>query len=144
MPTQHTIAQYMTRHPQTIGVDQVLALARRMMREHAVRHLPVLAAGLVVGVITERDLALAESARRLDLDRATVAQAMGRTAYCVSPEAALVDVVREMALCRHDAAVVLDGDQVVGIFTSVDALLALAHVLGARSGRTSPQVAAHG
>ncbi len=129
MSAKLTVAQFMTRSPYTIGVDQSLSLAHRMMRANQLRHLPVLAEGQLVGLVSERDLALIEASRRLDADKATVDKAMMVDPYCVSPDASLVEVARQMATQRHGSAVVVENGNVVGIFTTVDALLALAHVL---------------
>jgi acetoin utilization protein AcuB len=130
MPSKHTVSQFMTRAPYTVGVDQSLSVAHRIMRTHDLRHLPVLAGGKLVGLVSERDLALAEASRRLDLDKATVDKAMAADPYCVAHDASLVAVAKHMAGCRHGSAIVMDGDVVVGIFTTVDALLALAYVVG--------------
>jgi acetoin utilization protein AcuB len=130
MPIKHTVDQFMTRAPYTVGSDQAMSVAHRLMRTHDLRHLPVLTEGRLVGLVSERDLAIVEALRRLDLDKATVDKAMVREPYCVSPGASLVAVARAMAACRHGAAVVVDDGNVVGIFTTVDALLALACVLG--------------
>jgi acetoin utilization protein AcuB len=119
----------MTRALCTIGVDQPLSLAHRVMRENNLRHLPVLDQGKLVGLVSERDLALIEASRRLDVDEVAVEKAMTANPYCVAPDASLVEVARQMATRRYGAAIVVDGVDVVGIFTSVDALLALAHVL---------------
>ncbi|MEY4581850.1 MAG: hypothetical protein RL701_6553 [Pseudomonadota bacterium] len=51
----------MTTTPHTIGADQSLALAHTMLREHKIRHLPVRRGGSLVGMLTERDLALIET-----------------------------------------------------------------------------------
>src|SRR5262249_1394004 len=47
----------MTRQPWTVQLDDSLAVARRMIAEREIRHLPVLDGGVVVGMVTERDLA---------------------------------------------------------------------------------------
>ena len=139
MPTM--VAQFMTRTPCTIGVDQPLSLAHRVMRENNLRHLPVLDQGRLVGLVSERDLANIEASRRLDADKAAVEKAMTADPYCVAPNTSLVEVARQMATHRYGAAIVVDGVDVVGIFTSVDALFALAHVLD-RSVRPRPHQAA--
>jgi acetoin utilization protein AcuB len=141
MSTKHQVALFMTRHPHTIGVDQPLGLAHRMLRQNGLRHLPVLDDGRLVGVLSERDLALLEASRRLDLDKATVDKAMVAPAYCVAPDASLVDVVREMATRRIGSAIVVEEGRVVGIFTTVDALSALAHLLAPPAERSRPRSA---
>jgi acetoin utilization protein AcuB len=45
--------------------------------------------------------------------------------YCVSPDAPLVEVAREMAEHKYGSAVVVEGPKVVGVFTTTDALRAL-------------------
>lgn len=138
MAIKLTVSQFMTRAPHTVGIDQSLSVAHRIMRDHDLRHLPVLANGKLVGLISERDLALVEALRRLDIDKATVDKAMTHDPYCVSPDAPLVEVARCMAACRHGSAIVLEGDVVVGIFTTVDALLALAFVVDTERTRQRP------
>ncbi len=129
MALKLTVGQFMTRAPYTVGVDQSLSVAHRIMRDHDLRDLPVLASDKLVGLVSERDLTLVEALRRLDIDKATVDTAMQADPYRVAPGTPLVEVARCMAACRHGLAVVLDGDAVVGIFTTVDALLALAFVI---------------
>ena len=46
----------------TVSADTTLENAYRTMREKAIRHLPVVEEGRLVGVITDRDLRLATSA----------------------------------------------------------------------------------
>jgi acetoin utilization protein AcuB len=56
MKSVPTVDKYMTSHPHTIGVDQPLSLAHKIMTEFRIRHLPVLDGGKLVGVISDRDL----------------------------------------------------------------------------------------
>lgn len=58
--------KFMTTTPHSIGVEQPLSRAHAMMREHGVRHLPVLHAGKLLGMLTERDLQLVESLEGVD------------------------------------------------------------------------------
>ena len=51
--------------------------------------------------------------------------------YHVAADAHLRDVARALAEKKYGSAVVVDGDQVIGVFTTTDALKALAIVLGA-------------
>jgi acetoin utilization protein AcuB len=56
-----TIQKYMTPMPHTIGSDQSLQKAHELMREFKIRHLPVLKGGKLVGILTDRDIALVET-----------------------------------------------------------------------------------
>ena len=100
-----TVRRYMTPSPHTIGAEQTLATAARLFREHQIRHLPVLTAGRLVGMLTERDLALVEALRAVDAEKLLVAEAMTQGAYATSPDTSLEWVALEMAraqvrLCR--------------------------------------------
>ena len=121
-----TIEQFMTRSPHTIGQDQSLAAAYRLMREHGIRHLPVLDGGRLAGVVSERDLLFIDKLCDVDHERAPVSEAMSQDVYAVTPRASLLDVAHEMAEHKYGSAVIMDGTRVVGVFTTVDALRALA------------------
>lgn len=126
------IQQHMTASPHSIGFDQTLGTAHAMMREHHIRHLPVLAGGRLVGIVTERDLHLVETMAGVDPHKVKVDEAMSSNVYAVPPDAPLDEVAREMAERRYGSVVVMDRDRVVGIFTSVDAARTLAELLQTR------------
>jgi CBS domain-containing protein len=50
------IGRWMTRNPATVGPNQTLAEARRMMEKGNFRRLPVVESERLVGIITDRDL----------------------------------------------------------------------------------------
>lgn len=129
------IQKFMTVAPHSIGVDQTLAYAHGVMREHAIRHLPVLSGGQLVGMLTDRDLGLVESLRDVDPKTVKVEDAMSTIVYSVSPDAPLNDVVREMASHKYGSAVVMQNNKVVGIFTTVDVCKAFADLLETRLSR---------
>jgi acetoin utilization protein AcuB len=126
------IKKYMTTDVQTIGDDQPMAAAHRLMREQHIRHLPVLHQGRVVGIVTDRDLHLVETLRDVDPTKIAVSEAMTPDPYVVTPEAALDEVVSTMAAKKYGSAVVSDHGHVVGIFTTVDACSAFADLLTTR------------
>jgi acetoin utilization protein AcuB len=115
----------MTPSPHTIGKDQTLDHASEVMRAHSIRHLPVLDGGTLLGLLSNRDVYLVETLKDVDPAKVTVEEAMSAEPYAVKPETALVDVVRTMEEHKYGAAVVMRGREVVGIFTTIDALRAL-------------------
>jgi acetoin utilization protein AcuB len=127
-----TVQKYMTTSPHTVGTDQTLAHAHTVLREHRIRHLPVLRGGELVGMLTERDLALIESLKDVQPHSITVEDAMSTNIYCVSPESPLDEVVGEMAAKKYGSAVVVQNGKVVGIFTTVDVCMALGELLKGR------------
>jgi acetoin utilization protein AcuB len=124
------VGKYMTAAPHTIGVEQSLAMARRLMSEHHVRHLPVLQGGDLVGVLSDREVESLESLP--GSGQLTVEEAMVSDVYVTSAQAPLDTVAEEMARRRVGSAVVVadeEHDKVLGVFTAVDALRALADAL---------------
>ncbi|NVB37156.1 CBS domain-containing protein [Pseudenhygromyxa sp. WMMC2535] len=117
-----TVGAVMTRDPVTISSDTSLADAAACMDDHGIRHLPVLEGDEVVGLVSERDLALISGIPGVDKDAVEVSEAMTAQPYVVAPEAALADVVRTMRDRKIGSAVVMDAGEVVGIFSVIDAL----------------------
>lgn len=123
------IQTFMTTVPHTIGADQTMARAHEVMREHRIRHLPVLAGNRLVGIVSDRDLHMVETLHGVDPERVLVEEAMTQDVYVVEPNAPLDDVVREMARHKYGSVVIADHGKIVGIFTSVDACRAFAEML---------------
>ena len=122
---KRTVGEFMTSIPYTIGSDQTLAAATHKLRELQVRHLPVLHGGELVGVVTERDLALVESLPGVDVETLTVDEAMSFDPYTVEVDTSLSEVCRTMAERRLGSALVLKDGHLRGVFTTTDALVAL-------------------
>jgi acetoin utilization protein AcuB len=122
-----TISQFMTSGPFTIGREQPLAAAKQLMNKSHVRHLPVLHGGKLVGMISERELDVIEALP--GSKQLSVEDAMVPDVYLTSADAPLDTVASEMARLKVGSAVVVKDDIVVGVFTAVDGLRALAEVL---------------
>jgi acetoin utilization protein AcuB len=126
-----TVQKFMTPLPYTISHDQSLADAHHLMREHDVRHLPVLKDGRLAGVISQRDLYMIGTLHDIDLKEVPVADAVCTDIYAVGPRTSIRKITEEMLLHRYGSAIVMDGDEVLGIFTATDALRALNGILTA-------------
>lgn len=119
------IRDYMSLSPRTIPLGTHIAAAWAMMQQHRIRHLPVVENGRVVGLISDRDLQILRALHGVDPDDIMVSELMQGDPYVVSPDEPLRRVAHEMATRRIGSAVVVDGGEVVGIFTTTDALLAM-------------------
>jgi acetoin utilization protein AcuB len=117
-----TIGDVMTPQPLTIGRDQKLVIAHKMMAENGIRHLPVLERGDLVGVVSQRDLYFIETIAGVDKFADKVEDAMTNDARKFEPTTPLGEVAREMFEHKLGCAVVVERDRVVGIFTAMDAL----------------------
>lgn len=123
------VGNYMSVQPYTIGYDQTLEKAERMMRQHQVRHLPVLNGGVLVGILSDRDVKLVESLKDVDPSKVRIDEAYTPEPYVVTSQTSLEEVCGKMASQRYGCAVVRDGHQLVGIFTWIDALNACSEIL---------------
>lgn len=124
-----TIERFMTPSPHTIGHDQTLSVAHRIMREYGIRHLPVLMGGKLIGMLSQRDVYFIETLRDVDPEKVKVSEAMSQDLYAIGPRASTREVAREMALHKYGAAVIVDHGRVAGVFTTIDALKALSELL---------------
>ena len=130
MPNLRTIRNYMTPSPVTVTRTTTMARAMKLLDEHGFRHLPIVdEAGHLVGCLSERELKIVENIRVVDAGMACVEDFILGPPYAVSPETPLREVTKKMAENKHGSAVVVDGDKVVGMFTTVNALHALSSVL---------------
>jgi acetoin utilization protein AcuB len=139
MPTRPTVQQFMTISPVVISSDRSVADAHRVMRERGIRHLPVVDHGRLVGLVSQRDLYLVESLVVADAGSETVREAMSDEPYAVPPDAPLESVAATMAERKYGSAVVVDRGAVIGVFTTVDALRALAALSSRRRGGARPE-----
>ena len=101
------------------------------MKRYGIRHLPVLDGPDLVGILSDRDLSVAE--RVGDPVHVTTGDVMSPEPYVVVPSAELAEVADAMARQRYGAAVIIDRGNVVGVFTAVDALRAIAETRGRRT-----------
>jgi acetoin utilization protein AcuB len=122
------ISHVMTPLPLTIDIEQTLAEAKRRMSELNVRHLPVLEGERLVGILSDRDVALA-SGVGATLEATSVGTAMTAGPYAVGPEEPLVSVLAAMWRQNVGSALVVKGAQVVGVFTMMDAVRLLGQTL---------------
>lgn len=121
----YQISNYMTPAPHTIGLDQTLDSAINMMNNYKIRHIPVLNGGVLVGIISDRDLKGVMTLKDVDPEKVTVAEALTEDLYQVEPSALLGQVCGEMADKKFGSALVVDNGKLVGIFTWIDALMAM-------------------
>jgi acetoin utilization protein AcuB len=126
------VRMHMTASPYTIARDQSMAAARLLMRDHHVRHLPVLDGGHIAGIVSERDLLLIESLPGVNPAQVLVEEAMVQDVYTVTPDAPIGEVIETMIDRKLGSAIVSEDERVVGVFTTIDALQALHQLLERR------------
>src|SRR5215470_18568806 len=90
--------------------------AHALLRRHGALHLPVLDGGLLVGMVSQRDLLRAQS------DALPLRDVMRRTLFVLSPDTAIGQAARVFRERRVPVLPVLDGRELVGIVRAVDVL----------------------
>ncbi|MDD7933239.1 CBS domain-containing protein [Actinomycetospora straminea] len=113
------------RRPVRVVTEQTsVAEALRIMRVDGVRHLPVIAGDRCTGLLVDRDLIAAA------VDGVTLPVGRLARGHVPTVEAGATPsrVARAVLAGGLDAAVVVEEGAVVGIVTTTDALVALAHL----------------
>lgn len=127
-----TLGAIMTPEPKTLRPDQTLLDAMCFLRDHGVRHIPIVDAdGRLEGVLTDRDVkratpsALLSGQRQVweEVVRGTkVAKVMTRDVVTATPDTPLREGVRRFVEDRIGCLPVVEGARVVGIVTAHDLL----------------------
>lgn len=121
----------------TISASDRLSTVEDIMTLGRVRHMPVVHAGKLVGVVSERDLLRASlsnlSGHRHDERRAflhvvEIARVMSTPPIVVSPDATVNEAAHIMAEQKIGCLPVVDGDELVGMITETDILQLVARV----------------
>ena len=123
------IQNYMTVCPHAIGIEQSVKLAREMMLQHQVHHLPVQSGGKLVGVVSDRDIKFASGWAKTKEAELGIEDVYTPEPYTVTPETPLAQVLRVMVQDQVGCALVAVHDKVKGIFTTTDACRVLADKL---------------
>ena len=125
------VDQLMTECPHTIEAEADIVSAMEAMRSAGVRHLPVLKDHHPVGILSERDVAIAGSVRGGDPMNAmlTVWDVCTHEPYVVEAGTPLAEVARTMADRAIGSALVTQGGELIGIVTTTDLARGLANML---------------
>jgi acetoin utilization protein AcuB len=123
----------------TITKDERMTVARKVMKEKNIRHLPVVDGKKLIGLVTNMDIRKAEASpatsleiRELHylLDKLTVGEIMTRNVITISPDIS----VEEATTLLHDNKIgclpVVEDGNLVGMLTEDDVMEILIEVMG--------------
>ncbi len=113
--------EFMTQQPQTIEGRERLETARKIMTTFGIRHLPVTRDGVVVGILSQRELDMAMQIEAIDSKQFLVIDACSEKPYIAYPNTPLREVVGVMAREHLGSVILMENAKPVGIFTTVDA-----------------------
>ena len=115
----------------TISESDTLSTVEDIMTLGRVRHMPVVHAGKLVGVVSERDLLrtslsnlteFGSEERRLFLHAVEIARVMSAPPITIAPDATVEEAARVMADRKIGCLPVLEDDRLLGIVTETDVL----------------------
>jgi acetoin utilization protein AcuB len=128
-------ADWMTAKLQTIKPRDSVARARALIEEHRINQLPVVKDGILVGIVTDRDLRDALNAVTTSANAAGTVEAaprtpeqipieavMSHTVMTLAPHSSMVAAAELMRRHRIGSVPIVDGHALVGIVTRSDIL----------------------
>jgi len=119
-----TVRQVMTRDVVTIEPEASLTEAARRMRGLDVGPLPVVDGGLLVGMVTDRDLTIRGAAQARDPSSTSVSEVMTRDVICCFEDDDVLRAARTMQQHQLRRLVVVDSSgRVTGIVSLGDLAL---------------------
>jgi len=124
------VKDWMTREPAQVSEDASIGTALARMRSADVRHLLVLDGDRLCGVVSVRDLRRLAGAMAASLLIEPVSRIMTEDPVTIAPDTPIATAARVLLDRRIGALPVRDGDDIVGIFTTADALEALLAMAG--------------
>ncbi len=125
------VQDIMTRDPHTLEADDVLDLADDLMTMARVRHIPILAGGKLVGIVSQRDLFFSALVKALGLQQREqkdlmktirARELMSQPVITISPGASVKEAARLMGENKIGCLPVVKGKQFVGLVTETDSL----------------------
>ena len=120
-----TASDVMTPDPETLSPEATLSEVWELMRERRIRHVPVIEDGVLVGMLSDRDVLFAAAEGRVDR-RGSVVRVMTSDVLAVEPDTELSEVIAIMLEGQVGAVPVVRAGtrEVVGIVSYVDVLRA--------------------
>jgi len=121
------VGNRMTKHPVTIGPDELLSSAKTKMEAGRFRRLPVMSEGALVGLITERDL----RGHTGHLNQVKVNGAMTEKIITIGPGATVEEAAQILLKRQIGGLPVVEKGALIGVITANDVMKAFLDVMGA-------------
>jgi CBS domain-containing protein len=114
------VRDIMTPKPTSVRPDSTVVEAARLMEAEDVGSLPVVDGDDLVGVVTDRDIALRIVGAGKDPGATTVGEIQSSDPVTVGPEQDLSEALHEMAKHQVRRLPVVDGRRLVGVVAQAD------------------------
>jgi CBS domain-containing protein len=121
VPMGKGIREVMTSNPRTIGADELVAEAAKLMRDEDVGLAPVVEGDRLVGALTDRDIAIRVVAEGKDPASTPVREVASTDVVTVDPEQDLDEALNLMAQHQVRRIPVVEQDgRLVGVVAQAD------------------------
>ena len=127
------VANRMTKEPITVEPDDLLIRASHKMQAGGFRRLPVVSAGRLVGIVSERDL----REHRGYFEHTKINGVMTENPVTVTPATTLEEAAQTLVERQIGGLPVVENGRLVGIITTSDILKAFLDVMGASQGSST-------
>jgi CBS domain-containing protein len=116
------IAEVMTSRPRAVTPQTTIREAARLMDEEDVGSLPIVREGArLVGIVTDRDIAIRAVGRGLDPEQTAVAEIASEEVYALTPDDDLDDALQTMARAQvRRVPIVVHDNELVGMISQAD------------------------
>ncbi len=114
------VTEAMTPNPRSIAPSATVADAARLMRTEDVGSLPIVQDGRLIGMATDRDIAMRVVAEGKDPQMTTVGEIASGDLVTVQPEESLDEALRLMARHQVRRLPVVEQDRLIGIVAVAD------------------------
>jgi CBS domain-containing protein len=114
------VRDVMTTTPATVGIDEPIVAAARLMREYDIGDVLVCEGDEIRGIVTDRDIVVRAVADGIDLTSSPVEAVCSSEVVTVSPDTSLDDAARRMRERAVRRLPVVDGKRPVGIVSLGD------------------------
>jgi len=128
-PIRLPLKDFTTENPITVTEDTAIDELMMLMEGAGVRHLPVVGGGKVVGIISDRDIRLFAGLSDAEKYQVNAGDIMSPNPLTLSCTTSLEEVALIMSEKKVGSVIVVEDDQLYGIFTATDALNALVEVI---------------
>ena len=112
------VRELMTPQPTTVQPDATLGEVATLMKQQDCGSIPVVEAGRLVGIVTDRDLVVRGIAAGVDPKTQSVSKVMSASPVTVSPDDDVTDAERKMADRQIRRLPVVEGGRLVGIIVT--------------------------
>jgi len=127
------VGNRMTKEPITVDPDDLLIRASHKMQAGGFRRLPVVSAGRLVGIVSERDL----REHRGYFEHTKINGVMTENPVTVTPATTLEEAAQTLVERQIGGLPVVENGRLVGIITTSDILKAFLDAMGASQGSST-------